>query len=139
MIFVKNKISISLASPCGLYCGECLHYMGNCPGCVPSHGQPLWGKCQTYACTIEKNVEHCGECADFPCNRFLRQYSLEMGRWRVFYKAGQLVYRKKMGTESWVREKTKGKNRDPKVTIERYFAWEKTQKNELAEKPHGKH
>jgi len=62
-----------------------------------------------------------------------------MGRWRVFYKAGQLVYRKKMGTESWVREKTKGKNRDPKVTIERYFAWEKTQKNELAEKPHGKH
>ena len=76
---MKNKISISLASPCGLYCGECLHYMGNCPGCVPSHGQPLWGKCQTYACTIEKNVEHCGECADFPCNRFLRQYSLEMG------------------------------------------------------------
>jgi hypothetical protein len=53
-----------------------------------------------------------------------------LGPWRVYYKAGQLVYRKKIGTESWVREKAKGKNPDPKVAMERYLAWEKTQKKE---------
>ena len=128
---MTNTASNDLASPCGLYCGECLYYKNQCQGCVPSGGKPSWGKCRTYACTVEKKVEHCGECTEFPCNRFLNQYSRELGPWRVFYKAGQLVYRKKIGTTLWIKEKSRGKNPDPKIAVERYLAWEKRQKKEL--------
>jgi len=116
-----------LASPCGLYCGECLYYEKQCRGCVSSGGRPSWGRCKTYACTVEKKVEHCGECSEFPCTLFLSRYSRELGPWRVFYKAGQLIYRKKIGTVSWVKEKSSGKNPDPKVPVERYLLWEKRQ------------
>jgi hypothetical protein len=81
-------------------------------------------------CTQEKNVEHCGECIEFPCTRFLNQYSRQLGPWRVFYKAGQLVYRKKIGTTKWTKEKAKGKNSDPKVAIERHLTWEKQQRKQ---------
>jgi hypothetical protein len=124
------KANYDLASPCGLYCGECLHFRKPCQGCVPSGGQPSWGKCRTYACVKEKNIEHCGECLEFPCTLFLKQYSRELGPWRVFYKAGQLVYRKKIGTKTWVKEKASGKNPDPKVAIERHLHWEKEQKKQ---------
>jgi len=126
---VKDLSDKNLASPCGLYCGECLYYEKQCRGCVPSGGQPSWGKCETYACTREMHVEHCGECRKFPCRRFLSQYSRQLGRWRVFYKAGQLVYRKKVGTEAWVKEKASGKNPDPKTAIEKHLALEKQNRN----------
>ena len=122
--------SIDLASPCGLYCGECLYYEKECRGCVPSGGRPSWGRCKTYACTIEKKVEHCGECAEFPCARFLSQYSRALGPWRVFYKAGQLAYRRKISTASWVKEKSAGKNPDPKVSIERHLQGDKKQQQQ---------
>jgi hypothetical protein len=127
---METDLDRNLATPCGLYCGECLYYRKTCKGCVPSDGRPSWGKCKTYACTVEKKVEHCGECAEFPCGLFLNQYSRELGPWRVFYKAGQLVYRKKIGTEAWVAGKAKGKNADPKVAMERYLEWKKTQKKQ---------
>ena len=129
-IVLKEEPINDLASPCGLFCGECLSFGKDCQGCIPSKGRPSWGKCQTYMCTQEKNVEHCGECIEFPCTRFLNQYSRQLGPWRVFYKAGQLVYRKKIGTASWVSEKAKGKNPDPKVAIERHLAWEKQQRKQ---------
>ncbi len=122
------KADNSLASPCGLYCGECLYYKKPCQGCVPSGGQPSWGKCRTYVCSKKKSVEHCGECSEFPCALFLKQYSRELGPWRVFYKAGQLIYRKKIGTTAWVEDKASGKNPDPKVAIERYLRSDLEQK-----------
>jgi hypothetical protein len=127
---MEDKANCSLASPCGLYCGECLYFKEQCRGCVPSGGQPSWGKCRTYACTKTKNVEHCGECSEFPCALFLKQYSPALGPWRVFYKAGQLIYRKKIGTAAWVKEKASGKNPDPKVAVERHLNWEREQKKE---------
>jgi hypothetical protein len=69
-----------------------------------------------------------GECREFPCRLFLNQHSRELGRWRVFYKAGRLLYSKKIGTTAWVKEKVNGKNADPKVAVERRLDWEKTQK-----------
>ena len=124
------KINNSLASPCGLYCGECLYFEKQCQGCVPSGGQPSWGKCRIYACAKKRNVEHCGECSELPCTLFLKQYSRELGPWRVFYKAGQLVYRKRIGTTAWVKEKASDKNPDPKVAIERHLHWEKEQEKQ---------
>jgi len=60
----------------------------------------------------------------------LKQYSPALGPWRVFYKAGQLIYRKKIGTTAWVKEKAKGKNPDPKVAVERHLLWEREQKKQ---------
>ena len=48
----------------------------------------------------------------------------------VFYKAGQLAYRKKIDTKAWVRQKASGRNPDPKVAVERYVTWEKAQKKQ---------
>jgi len=127
-MFVSVNSNRILATPCGLYCGECLYYEKTCKGCVPSNGRPSWGKCKTYACTVRKKIKHCGECGEFPCSLFLDQYSRELGPWRVFYKAGQLQYRKKIGTTAWVSEKASGKNADPKVAVERCLDWEKAQK-----------
>jgi len=103
MIMSVNS-NCNLATPCGLYCGECLFYEKPCKGCVPSGGKPSWGKCKTYACATEKKVEHCGECGEFPCSLFLNQYSRELGPWRVFYKAGQLLYRKKIGKREYLND-----------------------------------
>jgi len=126
---VEANLDNSLATPCGLYCGECLYYEKLCKGCSALKGRPSWGRCKTYACIAEKKIEHCGKCPEFlACSIFLNQYSRELGRWRVFYKAGQLMYREKIGTTAWVKEKAKGENVDPKMTIERYLKWEKTQK-----------
>jgi len=128
--------SSNLAAPCGLYCGECLYYKKQCLSCIPSRGRPSWGRCRTYACTLEKNVEYCGQCSELPCSLYLKQYSPELGPWRVFYKAGQLVYRRKIGTAAWTKEKASGKNPDPKTAVERYLRWEKTQSKKLKTQTH---
>lgn len=136
-IGMANRFDNSLASPCGLYCGECLRYGELCKGCVPSGGRPSWGGgrlCPIFACVAQKKVEHCGKCTDFPCNRFLRQFDPRHGRWRVFYKAGQLLYRTKIGTSAWIREKAKGRNPDPRVSVERCLEWEASHSKE----PHQK-
>jgi hypothetical protein len=41
-------------------------------------------------------------------------YDPSEGAWRVFYRAGQLAYRKKVGTNTWLKEKMQGKIADPK-------------------------
>jgi hypothetical protein len=105
---------LNLVSPCGLYCAECRFYENKCPGCGYVKGKPFWGECHFYSCVREKGVEHCGLCSEFPCTYYLTTYDPSEGKWRVFYRAGQLVYRKKIGTKAWLEEKTKGGNPDPK-------------------------
>jgi len=104
----------NLASPCGTYCGECKHYKQRCPGCGYVKGKPFWGECHFYSCVREKGVEHCGLCPDFLCHYFLTIYDPNEGRERIFYRAGQLAYRKKIGTKAWLEEKAKGGEPDPK-------------------------
>jgi len=137
VVFMAFNSDNNLATPCGLYCGECLRYEKTCKGCIPSDGRPSWGKCETYACAAGKKIEHCGRCTEFPCNLFLNQYSKRLGPWRVFYKAGQLLYRKKIGTAAWIKEKVSGKNADPKVAVERCLEREKTQKKKQQKKNTG--
>ena len=114
LICMEAKNDVDLASPCGSYCGECRFYLKSCNGCGSVKGKPFWGECRFYPCMKEKNVEHCGACQEFPCKYFLETYDPSEGAWQVFYRAGQLVYRKKIGTEKWVKEKKLGKNPDPK-------------------------
>lgn len=111
---LTNPLDVNFASPCGTYCGECKYLKQGCPGCGYVKGKPFWGECRFYSCVREKGVEHCGLCSDFPCNHFMTTYDPNEGKQRIFYRAGQLVYRKKVGTKSWIEEKAKGENADPK-------------------------
>jgi len=87
---LKEKDDITLAAPCGTYCGECEAYKAKddpvlmermmnskilkkdmlpCPGCRPIKGNCLAvdGTCVTYACVTEHDVDFCFECPEFPC------------------------------------------------------------------------
>nr|MDO8133846.1 DUF3795 domain-containing protein [Candidatus Njordarchaeum guaymaensis] len=111
---MRKPTDPNLATPCGSYCGECEYYQNRCTGCGYIKGRPFWGECRFYSCVREKGVEHCGLCIDFPCNYYLSTFDPDRGQWRIFYRAGQLAYRKKIGTKAWLEEKSKGKIADPK-------------------------
>ncbi len=59
---------------CGLDCGNCdWRERCNCPGCQAAMGHMFHGECEVALCSIGKGIDHCGQCADFPCetlNRF---------------------------------------------------------------------
>jgi hypothetical protein len=92
-------------SPCGINCGDCDWYKGSkqpsCAGCVAIKGKPFWGTCDTYACVIDHKVEHCGECAEFVCDKFLSHFDPNdpAGMMNAICRAGVLAYRKRNGDE----------------------------------------
>ena len=109
------KADLKLATPCGSFCGECRSFKENkCAGCGYVKGKPFWGECRFYTCTNETNIEHCELCQEFPCDYYLSAYDPSEGVWRAIYRAGQLVYREKIGTDAWLQGKISGKNPDPK-------------------------
>lgn len=87
---MEKTDDITLAAPCGIYCGECEAYKARedpalmermknskilktellpCPGCRTVRGKCLAvdGTCETYTCTTEHAVYFCFECPEFPC------------------------------------------------------------------------
>ena len=54
---------------CGAFCGTCSwREKSNCPGCQLCKSTMFWGTCFVAKCSIEKGIEHCGFCADLPCD-----------------------------------------------------------------------
>jgi len=56
-------------SRCGLCCSDfnCKEQFGfDCRGCAAEENPP-WGECDIKQCCEGKKLEHCGLCADFPC------------------------------------------------------------------------
>lgn len=57
---------------CGAYCGACeWKEKVNCSGCQACQGSMFWGECDKAKCCIEKGFEHCGHCANMPCQKLL--------------------------------------------------------------------
>jgi len=55
---------------CGLSCDGCSFVESHgCAGCKESCGKPFHGECPVAKCAMEKGVEHCGECPQFPCEQ----------------------------------------------------------------------
>ncbi len=59
-------------------CGECCEACpkkadGRCPGCIEADGRvPEWaesGRCKVHACAREHQVQFCGLCPAFPCEK----------------------------------------------------------------------
>ncbi len=62
---------------CGTDCGACsFRARTNCPGCRGAAGNMFWGKCALALCCIERKLDHCGKCPEFPCER-LKEYSFD--------------------------------------------------------------
>ena len=89
-----------LAAVCGRYCGDCDAYQGgSCCGCGYQLGQTLGGECAVFQCCIvERGLEHCGLCPDFPCQVFVSHAApMEVAR---RYRA--LRRRAEIGTSTWL-------------------------------------
>ena len=97
----------SLAAACGLWCGCCGHLGVDCRGCMKQKGHPFWSKpeddgCGIYKCCIvDRKLEHCGVCADFPCGRIVEYRDAGHGYPRC---VESLARRAQVGTETWLRE-----------------------------------
>lgn len=91
-----------MSAPCGHYCGSCDRVQGGeCCGCGYQLGYTRRGACAVYeCCVVERGLEHCGLCLDFPCQTFLGHAApLTVGR---RYRA--LCRRAEIGTQAWLRE-----------------------------------
>ena len=57
----------SLIAYCGVDCAACADYAEKkCPGCRRSEW-PDGDPCPPVACCRKREIEFCGQCADFPC------------------------------------------------------------------------
>lgn len=64
-------------SRCGLHCTGCNYIEAcGCGGCIETNGHPFHGECPVAICCQNKEIEHCGECLNFPCD-LLKQYSYD--------------------------------------------------------------
>lgn len=109
----------NLAPVCGLYCGDCEYFGKQCRGCGHEEGKPFWTKnvsmdiCPLYDCCInEKNLEHCGQCGELPCENFLALKDPALSD-EEFNKSLQnrqtaLLRRKEIGTHKWLEEVENG-------------------------------
>jgi hypothetical protein len=91
-----------LAAVCGRFCGSCDAVQdGICFGCGYQLGRTRRGECALFQCCIAvRGLEHCGLCADFPCQLFLSHAPpLDVAR---RYRA--LRRRAEIGTIPWLDE-----------------------------------
>jgi len=69
--------------PCGALCEICSDFKrGICKGYVKTRGKPWFLErftrfeiCPIYKCAVEKGVEKCIDCKEFPCKTFLEWYN----------------------------------------------------------------
>jgi len=105
-----------LAAVCGLFCGTCEHLGTKCRGCGQQKGKPFWTammnveSCPLYNCCVNtKQLEHCGLCSELPCETFLAlrdpALSDEAAEKALIARQNDLIKRKEIGTEKWLKEK----------------------------------
>ena len=68
---------MAIESYCGLVCSSCsFREKNSCPTCRAAQGKMFWGMCKLAACCIQRKLDHCGQCPEFPCET-LKEYSLD--------------------------------------------------------------
>lgn len=112
-----------LAAPCGIHCGLCPMHRAvgdeglrkllsqqrnmpeekvGCAGCrgVDGHCPVIGEQCVTYVCSLEKGVEFCSDCPEFPCQK-LMPCADRADRLPHNLKICSLTLRKMKGEEAW--------------------------------------
>ena len=86
------------AAFCGDYCGKCPHFPHECSGCIPS----LHPTCHFVQCCLERGIEHCGLCVEFPCQRLREFVPDDRPECPPGFHIENLRARKAVGTEGWL-------------------------------------
>ena len=118
-----------MTAPCGLPCFECYLYLANedreiqamvskhlkipvelavCKGCHDEAGKcaHLPMPCNVYPCTEKKGIKFCCDCSEFPCDHLHPYADMANIVWHNT-KVFNLCLIKKMGLESWAKNKAK--------------------------------
>ena len=125
----------SLTAPCGLDCFNCEIYEKNiteemkkqfaskiqkdpeevpCKGCRAEKGcRHLGQPCETLQCIVDKGLEFCFECEEFPCVK-LQPAKEGADRFPHNFKLFNLCRMKAVGVEKWAEE-------EAKLIRQRYF------------------
>jgi hypothetical protein len=104
-----------LAGVCGIYCGVCPHIGKLCQGCLdPKNRIFIMQDCPIYNCCKEKELEHCGLCSSYPCEKTMDLLEMEkyvketepdlIYGWTLEMLIRNAERRKKVGTEKWLEE-----------------------------------
>jgi hypothetical protein len=88
----------SLAGFCGDYCCKCPNFGGECGGCVPADHMD----CRFVACCLERGLEHCGLCEEFPCRRLREFVPDDRPGCEPGYHILELRKRASIGTAAWL-------------------------------------
>jgi hypothetical protein len=91
---------------CGIDCEACKYReQMNCPGCPATGGKPFWGECQVARCCIGKGHEHCGQCAEFPCE-LLKKFAYDPEQGDNGRRIRNLEAWNEKGYDVWRKEKS---------------------------------
>ena len=93
-----SVMNYSEAAFCGDFCGKCPNYQAKCPGCVPE----LHRNCHFVKCCSEKNIEHCGLCKYFPCEKLVKFVPDDRPGCPPGYHIQNLELRRDIGTRAWL-------------------------------------
>ena len=110
---------LRLAAPCGLYCGVCSTFLeGICHGCGCQAEDCFAAEkhrvCAIHRCVLEKGLQDCSSCDDFPCTQLI-QFAFDPIMRTHLLVLDNLARRRKMGIEAWTKEqKTYWKNNQTK-------------------------
>ena len=121
----------NMTAPCGLDCFNCPMYLANenenlrsiisrktdipyelviCKGCRNENGIIPFLKmiepCNVFQCIEKKEIKFCCDCSDFPCDH-LHPYADKADKVPHNIKVFNLCLIKKMGLESWAKDKAK--------------------------------
>jgi hypothetical protein len=112
-----------LAAVCGLYCGACSWFISThedperlrrlaaqigyseeesrCHGCRSGKRLPYCGKCKMFACAVERGIDFCIQCEEYPCDD-LKQFQLAMPHRIELWANLERV--KAVGHRQWLQE-----------------------------------
>ncbi len=85
MVYVDRQSLIDSIAYCGLVCGKC-HQRDTCDGC--KNTARLCSRsavCFQRSCCLQKGLEGCWECPDFPCGQDMHSSSHDL-RIRAFVR-----------------------------------------------------
>lgn len=92
---------MSLAGYCGDYCGRCDNHPSKCKGCLPQDHP----ECFFIKCCLQREIEHCGCCSDFPCQKLADFVPDDNAKLPVKYHIRDATLRRILGTKLWLKLK----------------------------------
>lgn len=108
---MKRIPDAACASVCGLFCGACPAFPGECHGCLSGFVREGCRNCAGHGfsdCAKRHHAARCYECAEFPCGK-IREFSIKPVINGICNHADVIpdsLRMKAIGVDRWISEKT---------------------------------